>query len=199
MPPNNPCPGDTEAVLLRKILNTLAESGGATSTVNLGDTQFSSLDFSLSSLDSSSASSDAHLANIDTATASIDGSIDVNLSTRASEATLALVKTNTDNLDVALSTVGQQRGSLTDGSGTITTGGTSQQIFAANAARKYLLVVNVSVLDLWINFGVAAVQTQPSIKIVPNGSFVMEGFFVSTETVNIIGATTGTIFTAKQA
>lgn len=183
------CPGDSDNALLRKILNTLSGAGGGT-TVNIDNSQFSSLDSSLTSIDNSSSSSEQSLSNIDASTSSIDAS------TSTINTTL---NTISGKVDVPLSSVGQQRGALTDGSGTITTGGTSQQIFAANAARKYLLVVNVSALDLWINFGVAAVQTQPSIKITPNGSFVMEGFFVSTETVNIIGATTGTVFTAKQA
>jgi len=90
-------------------------------------------------------------------------------------------------------------GNLTDGSGTITTGGTAQTIFALNASRKYLYVQNQSTGNLWINFGTNAVQGQPSILITPNGaSFVMEASFLSGQSVTIIGATTGQAFTAKQ-
>lgn len=90
-------------------------------------------------------------------------------------------------------------GALQDRSGTITAGGVSQQLAPANATRKYLVVENVSSETLWINFGVAAVQAQPSIKILPNGYFFMENSFVSNEAVNIIGATTGSAFTAKES
>lgn len=90
-------------------------------------------------------------------------------------------------------------GALTDRSGTITLGGTSQQLMAANAARRYLFVQNVSAGDLWVNFGVAAAQAQPSVKIATNGTFIMDGSFVSTEAVNIVGATTAQAFTAKEA
>lgn len=89
-------------------------------------------------------------------------------------------------------------GSLTDRSGTITSGGTAQTLAAANTARKYLFVENVSIGDLWINFTTTAVANQPSILIKANGSFVMEGTYISTEAVSIIGATTGQAFTAKE-
>jgi hypothetical protein len=89
-------------------------------------------------------------------------------------------------------------GTLADRSGTLTTGGTSQQLAAANTTRKYLLIQNVSTTDLWINFTTAAVVGQPSIKVVAGGNFVMESSFVSNEAVNIIGPTTGQAFTAKE-
>lgn len=94
---------------------------------------------------------------------------------------------------------GPAQGTLTDRSGTITSGGASQQVMAANASRKYLLVQNNSVAALWVNFTGAAVTTQPAIQLAANGgSIVMEGSFVSTEAVTIIGATTGQVFTAKE-
>lgn len=93
---------------------------------------------------------------------------------------------------------GGQSVALTDGSGTITTGGTSQQIFAANATRQYLFVQNLSTGNLYINFGAAATQGSGSILLLPNSSFVMEDQTVTNQTVNIIGATTAQAFTAKQ-
>lgn len=90
------------------------------------------------------------------------------------------------------------RGSLTDYSGTITTGGSSQSIISANTNRSYLFIENVSSDLLWINFTSAANEDQPSIRIGPGGAFVMEGFFVSTEIIAIIGPTTGQEFTAKE-
>lgn len=89
-------------------------------------------------------------------------------------------------------------GALTDRSGTITAGGTAQQVMAANAARQYLLYQNTSDTDQWINFGVVAVAASPSIKIAPSGSFEMERSFVSTQYVSVFCATTGKAFTAKE-
>lgn len=90
-------------------------------------------------------------------------------------------------------------GTLTDRSGTITTGGTAQQLAPANASRHYLLVVNDSATEtMWINFTTTAVTSEPSIPILANGSFVMESSFVSTEAVSIIAATTGHPWTAKE-
>jgi hypothetical protein len=89
-------------------------------------------------------------------------------------------------------------GTVTDRSGTITSGGAAQTLAASNTARKYLIVVNVSQENLWINFTTTAVQNQPSIPILPNGSFVMESGYVSTELISIIGTTTGSAFTAKE-
>lgn len=91
-------------------------------------------------------------------------------------------------------------GTLTDGSGTITTGGTAQLVFAANPNRRYLLIQNQSSGVLWFNWTATAVEGQPSAQLAANGgSFVMESGFVSTEAISIIGATTGQAFTAKQA
>jgi hypothetical protein len=95
------------------------------------------------------------------------------------------------------STVG---GTLTDRSGTVTAGGTSQELAPAVATRQYLLIQNISAGDLWINFGVAAVTTQPSIKIPPGGSgeWSKGGTgYVPVAAVNVIGATTGQAWAAK--
>ena len=90
-------------------------------------------------------------------------------------------------------------GEMVDGSGTITSGGTSQALFPANASRKYLFVQNHSAGALYINFAIDAVVTQPSIMIAASGgTFVMDGPAVSRQAVNIIGATTAQAFTAKE-
>jgi len=84
----------------------------------------------------------------------------------------------------------------TDRSGTITTGGTAQQLAAANLARKGLVGQNISAGDLWLNEigGAASVDTVGSYKI-PAGS----PFSVSTNrAISIIGATTGQKFTATE-
>ncbi|MDO8614615.1 MAG: hypothetical protein Q7T33_02625 [Dehalococcoidia bacterium] len=90
-------------------------------------------------------------------------------------------------------------GSQTDRSSTITTGGTSQQVMAANSSRKYLFFQNVSDTDMWINFGTAAVATQPSIYVKTLTGYVLEGSFVDTQALNVLCATTGKAYTAKEA
>ena len=96
---------------------------------------------------------------------------------------------------------GATRGTFSDGSGTITVGGTSQQIFATNLTRNYLLIQNISSGNLYVNFTNAAkVDTPGSLTINPHGSLEMiAAGFISDEAVNIIGATTGQAFTAKQS
>lgn len=93
-------------------------------------------------------------------------------------------------------------GTLTDRHGTITTGGTSQQIAAVNSNRKYLLIFNppTATETLFINFTTAAAQDATSIPITPGGSFLMQApSFVSTEAVNAVAATTGHAFGCKEA
>lgn len=85
-----------------------------------------------------------------------------------------------------------------DGSGTTAEGNVSQEIFAANAERSYLFLVNNSDTDMWIDFAVAAVTSQPSIKLFANGGFY-EPLVPPNTTVNIISASAGKAFTAKQA
>lgn len=91
------------------------------------------------------------------------------------------------------------QGSVTDRSGTITTGGSSQQVMAANPNRQFLLIQNVSTDNLWVRFGAsAAVQTQPSIKLLPNSDLTFNGSWVPTQAVQIIGPTTSQAFTAEE-
>lgn len=102
------------------------------------------------------------------------------------------------NGDYVAAGAGTAQGAVTNRSGTLTAGGTAQQVMATNVARRYLLVQNVSAGDLWLNFGSTAVQAQPSVKLPPDAALVMEAGFVSTELVSIIGATTGQAFVAKE-
>lgn len=88
--------------------------------------------------------------------------------------------------------------SYTDGSGTIAVAATSQQVFAANSARKYFFFLNLSDTDMWINFGTPAVASQPSIKIPANGGY-FEPLVVSDDAVNVICGSNTKAFTAKQA
>lgn len=88
----------------------------------------------------------------------------------------------------------------------ITSGGVTQQVFAANSARKYLLIQNLSVEVLWVRFGGSATAAAPSIALSPcataadglGGALEYECGAVPTGTVNVIGATTSSAFTALE-
>ena len=84
----------------------------------------------------------------------------------------------------------------TNRSGTITAGGTAQQLAAANTTRRALYGQNISAADLWVNEvgGNAAVGAAGSYKVGPG-----EGFSISTNrAISIVGATTGQAFTAVE-
>lgn len=101
-------------------------------------------------------------------------------------------------------------GTMTDWSSTITLGGSSQTLAAANATRKYLMISNppdaasqgiATAEKLCVNFTSAASLTAAgSVCLNPGVTMVMSavGGFVSTELVTVIGATTGHIYTAKE-
>lgn len=82
----------------------------------------------------------------------------------------------------------------------VTLGGSSQALFAANAARRAVVVQNYSSGDLGIGLGAAATLAPPSIKIPPGATWTMDlPGFVDTSAIAIIGATTGQAFAAKEA
>lgn len=95
-------------------------------------------------------------------------------------------------------TGGSVFGTLTDHSGSITTAGTAQNMMAGNARRRYLLFQNHSNGNLWIDFGEAATQSSPSVRLFAGQSFSMEGQFVDNEAISIIGGTAGATFVAKE-
>lgn len=90
------------------------------------------------------------------------------------------------------------RGPVTDRSGSIAEGGTSQQVMAANPARSYLLIVNQSTAVMWIDFGSAAVAGQPSVRLRADDTFVMEAGFVATDAVHVLCSDTGAEYVAKE-
>lgn len=111
-----------------------------------------------------------------------------------------------DSTNHWLKTNGVVQGALVDKSGTIAAGGTAQVLAASNAARRYLLVQNLSTSVLYINTTGTAVVGQPSVALkactVANdgtgGAYVCEGSFIPTGAVSIIGATTSAAFAARE-
>lgn len=90
----------------------------------------------------------------------------------------------------------------TDRSGTITVGGTSQQVSASNAARKGMEIQNGSTAteSLFINFGAAATNVPGggSHEITPGGSWDTAGRAPPSDAININAVTTAHAFTAKE-
>lgn len=214
-------PGDDTNVILRKILMaTLAgggtSGGGVASAVTVTSGSLTSAgavtiadgaDVAEGSRADATETNPANVASVISLLKGVLTAVNVPAAGSTSLTTIdnSIATTNTQlttvntKLDTISATIGQQRGALTDRSGSITTGATSQQLAAALATRKYFIFQNLSTETMWINFGVAAVADQPSISILPQASFVMETFFVSTQTINVISATTGSKFTAKEA
>jgi hypothetical protein len=97
-------------------------------------------------------------------------------------------------------TVTPNRGTLTNRSGSITTGATAQSVAVANTNRKYLFFQNISAEDMWINFdGTAAVADQPSILFPTKTSMTWNADFCPTGAISVIAATTGSKFVCKEA
>jgi hypothetical protein len=89
---------------------------------------------------------------------------------------------------------------VTDGSGTITLGGTAQALFSSAIPPTGFAVYNPDAsYDLWINDGgTAVVNGAGSIRIVANGGgYETPLTYKPIGPVSIISATTGAKFTAK--
>lgn len=91
-------------------------------------------------------------------------------------------------------------GTLTDRSGSITAGGTAQQICASNSTRKYLLIQNTSSVDMWISF----TTTTPTVagagcyKIAAGGSYESSAAFVTSQSCYVFCATTSSSYSASE-
>jgi hypothetical protein len=85
---------------------------------------------------------------------------------------------------------------LQDASGTITAGGTSQQLVPSNNSPRYFLFQNISSDTLWISNGIAAVQDKPSIRIISGASYEPLGY-VPADAWYVIGPTAGAKFVCK--
>lgn len=94
--------------------------------------------------------------------------------------------------------VSTPRGTPASRSGTIATGGTAQQLMAANASRLGFAVQNLSTADLWINDLGAAAASQPSLLLVAGAYYETPPGYGSSGAVSIIGATTGQAFSARE-
>lgn len=90
------------------------------------------------------------------------------------------------------------RGALTDRNGSITQANLSQQVAPANLTRNYFIFQNVSDTDMSLDFGIPAI-IGTSFLVIAKASFVMEDSFISTQAINVICASQGKAFAAKEA
>lgn len=95
--------------------------------------------------------------------------------------------------------IAASQGTLTNRSGVLAAGATSQQLMAANAARRYFFIQNLDAAeDLWFNFTSNAVVGQPSIKLGPGQAYENPPHFCSTEKITVIATTINHAFAAKE-
>lgn len=95
---------------------------------------------------------------------------------------------------------------VTDGSGTITTGGSSQQVFPVAIPRQYLFCQNpiTATETLFVNVGAPASVTSGSYELAAGGSLTFSGGptnsqpFVPVGVVTVAAATAGHRFICKQ-
>lgn len=134
-----------------------------------------------------------HLVNLENYTDGLEGFVD------GLEGYLDGVESSLSSIDNKLTNpieIHGAQGALTDRSGTAT--GTSSQVMATNAARKYLFIQNTGNITIWINFTTAATTSPPSIRLSGGDTFTMEGNFISTEPLNVISSGASVSFTAKE-
>ena len=89
------------------------------------------------------------------------------------------------------------RGALTDRNGSITQANVSQQLAPANSNRNYFVFQNVSDTDMSLDFGIPAI-IGTSFLVISKASFVMEDSFISTQAINVICASQGKAYAAKE-
>lgn len=130
-----------------------------------------------------------------TTLAAIAGQLPASLGAKTSALSLSVAPST----DGVFTVVGSRSATLTDGSGTLTTAATSQQVFAANATRAYLMIQNpiTATETLFVNIGTAASTTGGSIELAPGGSLTFHNNFIPTGIVYVTAATAGHRWLAK--
>lgn len=86
----------------------------------------------------------------------------------------------------------------TDGSGTITTGGTAQNLFGTAIPQHGFSIFNPDATNaIWFSYSTtAAANATGSIEILPGGLYESPPGLVPSQAISIVGAGTGQKFTA---
>ena len=93
---------------------------------------------------------------------------------------------------------GFPRATLTDRSGTISSGGVAQQVAASNISRNGFWIQNQSTGDLWLSTVGTAAATQPSLQLPPGSYYEMPDTGIDTGAISLYGATTAQAFAARE-
>ncbi len=111
-------------------------------------------------------------------------------------------------LPVTSSGISPLVGTFTDESGSVTLGGTSQTLAAANTSRKRIIIQNpldatgqgiATAENLCINFtSAASASAGSSFCLLPGGSYDSEAGPVTSELITVVAATTGHKWAAKE-
>lgn len=83
-------------------------------------------------------------------------------------------------------------------SGTITLGGTAQELMAANKGRGGFWIQNVSDTDMWINELGTAAASQPSMKLAAGAFYESPVTGCTANAISIFCATTAKAFSARE-
>ncbi len=115
------------------------------------------------------------------------------------------VKFKVDSVTDGADTVKLQKAGVaityTNRSGTITTGGTAQQMMAAAPLRRKLDILNpkTETEDLWISFTTTATASvTTSFYLEPGDRFIEAGEGCTTQAVSVLAATTGHAWFAQE-
>lgn len=130
--------------------------------------------------------------NADSINLNVDG-LEALASTQ--QADIADIKADLANGVLSLGT----KGSITTRSGTITAGGTSQQVAASNSSRVYFAIQNISDTDMYLGVGYTPTTTTGILLTKSGGGFAFESGFIPTQAINLLCATTGKAFVAWEA
>ena len=154
-----------------------SSGGGGAVTVADGD------DVALGATDDSAASSDSGTFSLIALVKRLLGKLPASLGAKAPTASLSTVPAV---------------GTLTNRSGTITTGGAAQQVAASNSSRIGFSLQNLSTGDLWFTTLGTAAAAQPSIKLASGAYFEAPAGYGGTGAISIYGDTTGQAFAARE-
>lgn len=90
-------------------------------------------------------------------------------------------------------------GTPTNDGGTITTGGTAQDVAVAKDGRAWFLFQNVSDTEMWVNIqGAAAAAASPSFRILPNGGIGSDPAFCTATRISVFCTATGKAFSYNE-
>lgn len=143
-------------------------------------------------------------ASVQAAAASLAGTLTVGTHAVTQSGTWTVQPGNTANTTPWLVTVAPAAASPTSVSGTITAGGTAQQLVTASATRRGVMIMNLSSDPLCYSeftvtpvCGAAGTYTlNPATATTAGGSYSTPAGYPQTNAIYIISATTGNKFTA---